>query len=64
MEAVDITTWPALEEFPFERRYFRRSDGLALHYVDEGAGPPVIMVHGNPTWSFFYRRLIQALAPG
>ncbi|MEM7168255.1 MAG: alpha/beta fold hydrolase [Planctomycetota bacterium] len=31
------------------------------HYVDEGRGDPVVMVHGNPTWSFYYRRLISAL---
>lgn len=34
--------------------------GHALHYVDEGAGDPILMVHGNPTWSFYYRRLIEA----
>ncbi len=38
-------------------------DGVGLHYVDEGAGPPVILLHGNPTWSFFYRDLIAALKP-
>jgi haloalkane dehalogenase len=37
-------------------------DGGALSYVDEGGGPPVVMVHGNPTWSFYYRRLIAALS--
>jgi pimeloyl-ACP methyl ester carboxylesterase len=37
--------------------------GGAMSYVDEGAGPPVLLVHGNPTWSFYYRRLIAALAP-
>ncbi|NTW02842.1 MAG: alpha/beta fold hydrolase [Oscillochloris sp.] len=35
--------------------------GGAISYVDEGAGPPVVMVHGNPTWSLYYRRLINAL---
>ena len=52
-----------LPEYPFTRNYFERPDGLAMQYVDEGSGPPVLMVHGNPTWSFFYRRLINALAP-
>ncbi len=37
--------------------------GGAINYVDEGQGPAVIMVHGNPTWSFYYRRLIAALCP-
>ncbi len=32
-----------------------------MHYVDEGQGPPVVMVHGNPTWSFFYRDLIRGM---
>ncbi|MBC8160365.1 MAG: alpha/beta fold hydrolase [Roseiflexaceae bacterium] len=32
-----------------------------MNYVDEGSGPVVLMVHGNPTWSFYYRRLIMAL---
>lgn len=31
-----------------------------MHYVDEGVGPPMVMVHGNPTWSFYYRNLIAA----
>jgi haloalkane dehalogenase len=34
---------------------------LSMHYVDEGTGQPVLMVHGNPTWSFYYRSLIKAL---
>jgi haloalkane dehalogenase len=37
--------------------------GLRMHYLDEGQGKPVVMVHGNPTWSFYYRRLAEALAP-
>ena len=36
-------------------------DGLSLHYLDEGSGAPVIMLHGNPTWSFFYRNLVLGL---
>jgi haloalkane dehalogenase len=41
-------------------RDFNR-DGLRLHYIDEGAGDLVVMLHGNPTWSFYYRRLIDGL---
>ncbi len=47
--------------FPFERHFFDRGDGVRMHYVDEGSGPPVVCVHGNPTWSFYYRNVIQAL---
>jgi haloalkane dehalogenase len=35
--------------------------GLRLHYIDEGTGEPVVMLHGNPTWSFYYRHLIEDL---
>jgi len=46
--------------YPFESRWLELG-GLRLHYVDEGAGPPVLMVHGNPSWSFFYRAVIRGL---
>lgn len=36
-------------------------DGLRYHYLDEGSGEPVVMVHGNPSWSFYYRNLVMAL---
>jgi haloalkane dehalogenase len=32
-----------------------------MHYVDEGSGPAIVMVHGNPTWSFYFRELIKGL---
>jgi pimeloyl-ACP methyl ester carboxylesterase len=38
-----------------------RLHGTQLHYLDEGEGEPVVMVHGNPTWSFYYRNLVLAL---
>jgi pimeloyl-ACP methyl ester carboxylesterase len=41
--------------------HFLDLGGLHYHYLDEGAGPPVVMVHGNPTWSFYYRELVKAL---
>ena len=37
--------------------------GHTMAYVDEGSGPPVLLVHGNPTWSFYYRSLLSALPP-
>ena len=46
--------------YPFEGHHLDR-DGLRLHYLDEGAGPPVVMVHGNPSWSIYYRKLVLAL---
>ena len=46
--------------YPFRSRYLRLED-LNLHYLDEGSGEPVLMLHGNPTWSFYYRELVLAL---
>ena len=39
-------------------------DGHTLSYLDEGEGPVVVMLHGNPTWSFYYRNLVQLLKSG
>jgi haloalkane dehalogenase len=50
--------WRAL--YPFQPKRFRL-DGVEMSYVDEGAGEPVLMVHGNPTWSFYWRGLIKRL---
>jgi haloalkane dehalogenase len=47
----------ALPEFPFAPRY-REIDGLRLAHVDEGEGAPVLFVHGEPTWSFLWRKVI------
>jgi haloalkane dehalogenase len=46
-----------LPEFPFAAHY-REVDGLRLAHVDEGDGAPVIFVHGEPTWSFLWRKTI------
>ncbi|GGV41299.1 alpha/beta hydrolase [Actinomadura cremea] len=46
--------------YPFESHWFGRN-GLRLHYVDEGAGPPVLFLHGNPSWSYMWRYPILAL---
>jgi haloalkane dehalogenase len=53
---------PSLQElFPFRPR-FVRLNGFDLHYVDEGRGEVIVMLHGNPTWSFYYRRLAGSLS--
>ncbi len=54
--------WLDRDEYPFAS-HFVEVDGGRLHYVDEGAGEPVVMVHGQPTWSFMYRHLIRGLSP-
>lgn len=52
---------PDRNEYPFTSRTFAGKEGK-LHYVDEGQGRPIVFVHGTPTWSFLYRRLIRHFA--
>jgi haloalkane dehalogenase len=56
-----VERWRSL--YPFASHYLSLEGGR-LHYLDEGprAAPPILMVHGNPTWSFYYRTLIPALS--
>ncbi|MDA7787773.1 haloalkane dehalogenase [Sphingomonadaceae bacterium] len=47
-------------DYPFDPRYHELSEGLRMHYIDEGPrdGTPVLMMHGEPSWSFLYRHMI------
>ncbi len=47
-------------QFPFKENYFE-TDGVRLHYVDEGSGPPILLVHGNMESSYTYRKMIPPL---
>jgi haloalkane dehalogenase len=51
-----------LPGYAFEPHYVEQ-DGLRMHYLDEGAGDPVLLLHGEPTWSYLYRKVIPELAP-
>jgi len=42
--------------------HYTDQDGLRMHYVDEGGGDPILLLHGEPTWAFLYRKLIPTLA--
>lgn len=48
-------------EYPFASHWVDL-DGVRYHHLDEGQGPPVLMVHGNPTWSFAWRRFVGPLS--
>ncbi len=50
--------WRAL--YPFQSHWFSL-DGMRMHYLDEGDGPVVLLLHGNPTWSFMWREMVLAL---
>jgi haloalkane dehalogenase len=57
---VERPGWVRDELFPFES-HFAEVEGATVHYVDEGTGPVFLGLHGNPTWSFLYRHLVNGL---
>jgi len=69
MGTVEVVRTPderfaALPGFPFDARYATVADGLRMHYVDEGpaGAEPVLLLHGQPTWSYLYRAVVARLA--
>lgn len=52
--------WLDTTEYPFTAKYFD-SNGHKLHYIDEGVGDPLLFIHGTPSWSFDFRRVIKQL---
>ncbi len=51
-----------LRQFAYDfKNNFLSIDGKKMHFIDEGCGEPIIMLHGNPSWSFYYRYLVHAL---
>lgn len=53
--------WLDRSEYPFSSNYFR-INGYQLHYIDEGQGDTILFVHGTPSWSFDYRKIIKSLS--
>lgn len=60
MPASLAPAWLDVEAYPFRPHRFDTGEGM-MHYVDAGSGPPVVLVHGSPAWSFVYRQLIPPL---
>src|SRR5262245_50024589 len=55
-------SWLDRHAYPFASHSLSVPDGR-MHYVDEGQGEPVLLVHGTPTWSFEFRNLIRRVSP-
>lgn len=49
------------QQLPFQSYYIDLESGARIHYLDEGEGPVLLLLHGNPTWSYLYRHIIAAL---
>jgi len=60
LPAPDLPAWIA-KEIPFTRYRIAVGDGLHMHLMETGRGRPVLMVHGNPTWGFLYRKVAMCL---
>ncbi len=54
-------TAPRWPDYPFASHRHVHANGISQHYLDEGAGEVVLMLHGNPTWSYYWRHLVLAL---
>jgi haloalkane dehalogenase len=57
---MDRPAWVPADLYPFAE-HRAEIGGCDVHYVDEGDGPPLLLLHGNPTWSFLYRDVIAGL---
>jgi haloalkane dehalogenase len=57
-----INLAPFRHLYPFQSHYMELGASLQYHYIDEGNGAPIVAVHGNPTWSFYFRSLIKGLS--
>src|SRR5262249_55668007 len=56
----DVGAEVVADAYPFDSRFLDR-DGHRLHFLDEGSGTTEVMLHGNPTWSYYYRNLVTSL---
>lgn len=56
----DIAPYRSL--YPWQGHHLDVGGGVRMHYLDEGAGEPLVMLHGNPTWSFYWRHLVKGLS--
>lgn len=55
------TAFDSLTDFPFKSNYIDLEDSLRMHYIDEGVGPTVLLLHGEPSWSYLYRHMISPI---
>lgn len=60
MSATPRPTWVSDTLYPFSSHFLQTARGR-IHYIDEGEGRPLLFVHGNPSWSFEYRQVIETL---
>jgi haloalkane dehalogenase len=60
--ATDLSRFSKLQDFPYQE-HFVAFEQLKMHYLDEGKGETILALHGQPTWSYLYRKFIPVLSP-
>lgn len=55
------TAFDQITDFPYTPKYCEVSEGLLMHYITEGEGPVVLLLHGEPSWAYLYRKMIPGL---
>ncbi|TAL68630.1 MAG: alpha/beta fold hydrolase [Bacteroidetes bacterium] len=60
-QETNYPIWLDRNEYPFTSHFFDLPVGK-MHYIDEGQGDPIVMIHGNPGWSFEFRNIIKELS--
>ncbi len=60
-ELLKLHPWLDGNDYPFKNHFFRLPMGN-MHYVDEGKGEPIVMVHGNPAWGYEFRHIIREMS--
>src|SRR5579859_2949363 len=62
-KAVGQGTEPSISpDYPYEDHYVEVF-GSRMHYIEQGSGDPILLLHGNPTWSYIWRNIIPHLSP-
>ncbi|MEM9527381.1 MAG: hypothetical protein AAGA31_12275 [Bacteroidota bacterium] len=57
---TDLREFDFIEDFPYSEKYIDHK-GMQMHYIDEGAGETILALHGEPSWSYLYRKFIPVL---
>jgi pimeloyl-ACP methyl ester carboxylesterase len=60
--AAHVPDWLDRDAYPFQHRWLALANGRRLHYIDEGEGDAILLVHGTPSWSFEWRHVVRALS--
>ncbi len=61
IQKTPVSQFESLKDYPYKANYSTVGEQLQMHYVDEGKGPIILLLHGEPSWSYLYRKMIPIL---